>query len=167
MAPRMTPAELRARVFDVFREDLDTPPPTSLRGGNDIDSYDMPAPFDPELDAPTDAYLERHAFWGLPHLDAQSWRHYLPHLIGYALHHPDDPAMAIEGLVRSLRPPDRFPPRLGSLNATQEGVLRTFLEGIASEGKEDPARDDAQGALEEWWGPNPRARPTQADIDAM
>src|SRR6187402_3333957 len=113
MVPRMMPAEIIARAVDAFHGDLREPPQTSLRGANDIDSYRLPTPFDPELDAPTDAYIEGHAFWGLPHLDAQSWRHYLAHLIGYALRHPDDPAMAIEGLVHSLRPPDRFPPRLG------------------------------------------------------
>jgi hypothetical protein len=114
-------------------------------------------------DAVSDVYLERHAYWALPHLDAVSWRLYLPHLIAYALDHPDDPAMVVEGLIQSLRPPDRFPPRLGSLTEPQEEAVRVFLEAMAL----DPAggvRDDARQALEEWWWPNPTARPTADEI---
>jgi hypothetical protein len=37
----------------------------------------------------------------------------VPRLIDCALRRPDDPAMAVEALIRSLRPPDRYPPRLG------------------------------------------------------
>jgi hypothetical protein len=140
-------------------------PPTTLRGGNDIDSYDSPTPFDPENDAPTDSYLEQHAFWALPHLDVRSWRHYLPRLIDYALRHPDDPAMVTEALIRSLRPPDRFPPRLGSLSELQEAAVRAFLEAIALEPTSRAAREEAQQALEEWWWPTPRARPTAAEVE--
>jgi hypothetical protein len=163
----MTDSPIVARAFDAFQDDLRDAPPTSLRGGNDIDSYDWPTPFDPALDAPTDAYFERHAFWALPHLDARSWRHYLPRLIDYALRRPDDPAMVIEGLVSSLRPPDRFPPRLGSLNEPQEAAVRAFLEAIALETAPGAAREEAQQALEEWWGPHPRARPTAAEVEAL
>jgi hypothetical protein len=163
----MTHSPIVVRAFDAFRDELRDAPPTSLRGGNDIDSYDVPTPLDPAADAPTDTYLEQHAFWALPHLDSRSWRHYLPHLIDYALRHPDDPAMVTEGLVRSLRPPDRFPPRLASLNAQQEAAVRTFLETIARETMPGAAREEAQQALEEWWGPHPRARPTAAEIDAL
>ncbi len=136
--------------FDAFRDEWRNPPPISLRGGNDIDGYTTPTPFDPELDAPTDSYVERHAFWALPHLDARSWRHYVPRLIEYASHHPDDPFMVIDGLVRSLRPPDRFPPRLGSLNERQEAAVRAFLERIALEPTAGSASEEAQQALEEW-----------------
>lgn len=31
--------------------------------------------------------------------------------------------MVTEALVRSLRPPDRYPPRLGALDAGQEGIV--------------------------------------------
>jgi hypothetical protein len=163
----MTHSPIAVRAFDAFRDELRDVPPTSLRGGNDIDSYDVPTPFDPAADAPTDAYLEQHAFWALPHLDSRSWRHYLPHLIDYALRHPDDPAMVTEGLVSSLRPPDRFPPRLGSLDEPQEAAVRAFLETIALDTTPGVARQDAQQALEEWWGPHPRARPTAAEIDVL
>jgi hypothetical protein len=163
----MTHSTLAALAFEAFRDDLRGDPPTSLRGGNDIDSYNSPTPFDPTDDAPTDTYLERHAFWGLPHLDARSWRHYLPRLIDYALRHPDDPAMVTEALVSSLRPPDRFPPRLGSLNEMQEAAVRAFLEAVAIEPTGGTAHEEAQQALEEWWWPTPRARPTAAEMETL
>jgi hypothetical protein len=57
----------------------------TLRGGYAVDSYDFAPPPDPVLDEPRDTYLETYTFWGLAHLDPDSWRHYLPHLINYAL----------------------------------------------------------------------------------
>ena len=88
---------------------------------NAVAATAKPLPFDnPAEDEPTDAYLEAFAFWGLGYLDARSWRHYLPGLIDYAFRHPNDPAMVAEALVQSLRPPDRYPPRLAALNADQE-----------------------------------------------
>src|SRR6476661_8146570 len=101
----MSTASIGTRAFEVFRADATAPPPLTLRGANAVDSYDQPAPFDPSADEPTDAYLE-----------ACSWRHYLPRLIDYSLRCPSDPAMVTEALVRSLRPPDRYPPRLGTLS---------------------------------------------------
>lgn len=163
----MTDSPLVPLAFEAFRDDVRAAPPTSLRSGSDIDSYDLPTPFDPTDDTPTDAYLERHAFWALPHLDARSWRHYLPRLIDYALRHPDDPAMVTEALVGSLRPPDRFPPRLGSLNASQESAVRAFLEAVAVEPTGGTAREEAQQALAEWWGPAPRARPTATEVETL
>src|SRR5215217_6996569 len=118
--PATTDIMIVIRARDAFATELSEPPPVSLRGGNDIDSYDTPAPFDAEVDTPTDEYLQRYAYWALPHLDARSWRHYLPWLIDHTLRHRDDRSMALEALVQSLRPPDRFPPRLGSLDSEQE-----------------------------------------------
>ena len=115
---------------------------------------------------PTDEYLEGFAFWGLAYLDAQSWRHYLPRLIDYALRRPDDPAMVAEALVRSLRPPDRYPPRLASLSTEQEAVVTAFLEQVALGETASHLRDDAQQALDEWWLPTPRSRPTHEQIAA-
>jgi len=139
----------------------------TLRGGNAVDSYDLPAPFDPAEDEPTDQYLERFAFWGLGYLDAQSWRHYLPRLIDYAFRCPHDPAMVTEALVRSLRLPDRYPPRLASVDAEQEAVVHDFLQ-LVSEGTALPhVRDEARQALEEYWGPNARSRKTAEEIDAL
>ena len=123
----------------------------SLRGGNDVDSYDHPTPFDRDADQPTTEYIERHAFWALPHLDPASWRHYLPRLVEYALEHPDDPRMVVEGLLASLRPPDREPPRLGSVTPDQHAVLMAFLEHLALGEPPSPLAEDAARALDEWW----------------
>ena len=163
----MTQADIVQRAFDAFREELRDPPSISLRGGNDIDSYDLPAPFDALLDSPTDEYIERHAYWALPHLDATSWRHYLPRLIEYSLAHPDDGAMVTEAVVHSLRPPDRYPPRLGALTESQEIVVRAFLETLAVGDPAGGCRDEAQQALEEWWWPNPRSRLTEAELEDL
>jgi hypothetical protein len=126
----MSTPSIVSRAFKVFRADATAPPPLTLRGANAVDSYDQPMPFDPAEDEPTDAYVEKFAFWGLGYLDARSWRHYLPRLIDYAFRRPNDPAMLTEALVRSLRPPDRYPPRLRTLGAGQEGVVRSFLDSI-------------------------------------
>jgi hypothetical protein len=65
----------------------------------------------------------------------------------------DDPEMAVEGLLHSLRPPDREPPRLASLTAEQEAVIVALLEEVAF--SEDSANSDfAMQVLEEWWIPN-------------
>ncbi|MET0488315.1 MAG: DUF6714 family protein [Candidatus Rokuibacteriota bacterium] len=159
--------EIVRNAFETFRADADTVPPLTLRGGNAVDSYDDAEPFDPARDEPTDAYLEGFAFWGLSYLDAQSWRHYLPRLISYAFRRPNDPAMAVEALIRSLRPPDRYPPRLASLTAEQEAVVVAFLEALALGDGPSHVRNDAQQALEEWWLPGARRRPRPEDVVAL
>src|SRR4029450_2090472 len=118
----MSTSEIVRRAFEAFTPDLESPPPLTLRGGNAVDGYDRPEPFDPAADQPPPAPLAAVAFWCLGSLDARSWRHYLPRLIDYAFRRPDDPAMVAEALVRSLRPPDRSPPRLGPLNAGRGGA---------------------------------------------
>jgi hypothetical protein len=163
----MSTVSIVTRAFDAFRADTTSPPPLTLRGGNALDDYDQPVPFDAAEDEPTDAYLERFAFWGLGYLDARSWRHYLPRLIDYAFRRPDDPAMVTEALVRSLRPPDHYPPRLASLDIGQEGVVRAFLEQVALGDVLPHVQVEAQQALEEWWLPNPRSRPTAQDVAVL
>jgi hypothetical protein len=137
----------------------------TLRGGAAVDGYDEPPPFDPEIDRVSDDYLERYAFDGLAHLDAQSWRHYLPALIEYAIRCPNRSGMVIDGLLQSLRPPDRTPPRLGSLTADQERVVVEFLEHIAFGDEPLPERDLALQVLEERWIPGALYRPS-SDADA-
>ena len=154
-------------VFAAFAPEAGTPPPLSLRGGSEVDSYQRASAFDAEADRISDEYLEAHGFWGLAYLDARSWRHYLPHLIGYALRHPDDPHMVVEALVRSLRPPDRYPPRLASVTADQEAAITAFLDHVASDPAFVDLADDARQALDEWWGPQPRSRPTAAEVKAL
>ena len=163
----MSTAPIVSRAFEVFRADAAVPPPLTLRGGDAVDSYNQPIPFDPAGDEPTDAYFEGFAFWGLGYLDARSWRHYLPRLIAYAFRRPNDPAMVTEALVRSLRPPDRYPPRLATLSADQEDVVRSFLEQAALGGAFPHVQEEAQQALEEWWLPNARCRPTAQETAAL
>jgi hypothetical protein len=162
----MTSSDLAARAFAAFQRDAAVAPPLTLRGGNDVDGYDRPQPFDASLDSLTDEYLEQFTFWGLVYLDAQSWRHYLPRLIDYATRRPDDPRMVAEALVRSLRPPDRYPPRLATLTSEQEAIVREFLELVALGDAFPDLQVDAQQALEEWWLPHPRARPAAEEIAA-
>ena len=163
----MTTDEIVRRAFEVFCTDADAAPPLTLRGGNAVDGYDEAEPFDPARDEPTDAYIEGFAFWGLIYLDARSWRHYLPRLIDYAFRHPNDPTMAVEALIQSLRPPDRYPPRLVTLTAEQEAVVVAFLETLALGDDAGPLQDDAQQALEEWWLPGARYRPRPAALAAL
>ena len=163
----MTRDEIVRRAFEAFRADAQAVPPLTLRGGNAVDGYDAAEPFDPARDEPTDAYIEGFAFWGLGYLDAQSWRHYLPRLISYAFRHMEDPAMAVEALVRSLRPPDRYPPRLTTLTAEQEAVVLGFLETLALGDGGGHLQDGAQQALEEWWLPGARHRPRPEDVAAL
>jgi len=144
---------ISCKAYEAFHVDTLSAPRMTLRGGYAEDSYySAPAP-DPDLDKPTDLYLETYTFWGLAHLDPASWRHYLPHLIDYTFRHMDDPMMAVEGLLHSLRPPDREPPRLASLTAEQEAVIVAFLEEVSF--SEDSAnRDFAMQVMEEWWIPD-------------
>jgi hypothetical protein len=163
----MTPEETVRRAFEVFRDDVDAAPPLTLRGGCAVDGYDEADPFHPVEDEPSDPYIERFAFWGLGYLDARSWRHYLPRLIDYAVRRRDDPAMVVEALVRSLRPPDRYPSRLATLTAEQEAVVRAFLEMIALADDTAHVKADAQQALEEWWLPGARHRPRPEETAAL
>jgi hypothetical protein len=157
-------SDLGERARAAFRSDAEAIPPMTLRGGAAVDSYDVAPPPDPALDGLDDAYLEAHAYWALPHLDAASWRHYLPALIDYALRHLDDPAMVTEGLLASLRPPDREPPRLGSLSAEQEAVIVATLDVLAFDAR-SAHRDFALQVLEEYWIPNALYRTRAAGAD--
>jgi hypothetical protein len=146
-------SDISRRAGEAFHADALAPPQMTLRGGYAEDSYDFAPPLDPVLDEPTDKYIETYTFWGLAYLDPASWRHYLPRLIDYTFRHMDDPAMAVEGLLFSLRPPDREPPRLASLTPDQEAVIVAFLEEVAF--SEDSAnRDFAMQVMEEWWIPD-------------
>jgi uncharacterized protein DUF6714 len=159
--------EIIRRAFDVFGADVATPPPLTLRGGERVDSYDVPKPYDADHDTLTDEYIEAFAFHALPFLDARSWRHYLPRLMEHAFRRPDEPTgLVLQALIRSLRAPDREPPRLTTLTAEQETVVVAFLEAIAGDpGREEDA-EAARQALLEWWVPNARHRPTEAEIAA-
>ena len=157
----VTRAGTIARANDVFRSDLDAIPAMTLRGGSAVSGYDAPPPYDPDIDAPTDSYLETYAFDGVGFLDASSWRHYLPRLIDYALRNIASNApgtMAIDGLLWALRPPDRDPPRLASLTAEQEAVIVAVLDELAF-APDSVYQADAMQVLQEWWIPNALYRP--------
>jgi hypothetical protein len=146
-------------VWDVFRADAAVQPAMSLRAGAAVDRYEEPPVFDADLDSVSDEYQERYAFDGLIYLDATSWRHYLPALIDYAIRSPRRPTMVIEGPLQSLRPPDRTPPRLGSLSPEQEAVMVKFLERLAFGDEQFTERPLALQVLEEWWIPGALYRP--------
>jgi len=151
----LTRAEIVRRAYAAFRSDYEALPPLTLRGGDAVDSYDEPPPYDLQLDAPTDDYFAAYTFWGLGYLDPASWRHYLPRLIDYTFRHIGDPnTMAPEGLLYSLRPPDREPPRLASLAPQQEAVIVAFLENLAFSDDAGYYQADAMQILDEWWLPN-------------
>src|ERR1700730_14799910 len=120
------------QAVELFRLDAEAVPPLTLRGGSAVDTYHVPPAFDPDLDRPTDAYLEEYAYLGLTYLDPASSRHYLPCLIDYAIRPFGATApLVTDGLLSSLRPPDREPPRLGSISTEQEAVVVEFLDLLA------------------------------------
>jgi hypothetical protein len=61
--------------------------------------------------------------------------------------------MVTEGLLGSLRPPDREPPRLGSLSGEQEAVVVAVLDLLAFD-ERSGCRELAMQVLEEYWVPN-------------
>lgn len=147
----MSHRDLTSRIVEAFAADAAKEPTITLRAGDAIDDYFEPQPFSPTEDRVSDAYLERHPC-GVPHLDAASWRHYLPHLMEYALRHLERGSNVVDALLESLRPPDREPPRLGSLSPLQEYVVVAFLDVLAFS-DESAHRELACLLLEEWWAP--------------
>ncbi len=153
----MGQADFIAETFAAFAQEVATRPTLTLRAGNAVDEYKHPPPFDESLDTLSDPYLEQY-FWGMRYLDADSWRHILPYCIDYALRHQTQGSNVTDALLNSLRPPDREPPRLGSLSPAQESVIIRFLEILAfSERSADQAL--ACQVLEEWWIPDALYRP--------
>lgn len=155
------------RAFEVFHLDAKAVPSMTMRGGDAVDSYDAPPPYDPVIDAPTDAYLAQYTYWGITFLDAASWRHYLPRLIDYALRHFQDQTlnnMIIDGLLNSLRPPDHAPPRLRSLSAAQEALIVDFLDVLAFD-EHSTYQECAMQTLEEYWLPNALYREPPPESD--
>ena len=67
------------------------------------------------------------------------------------------PSDVTDALLTSFRPPDRTPPRLGSLSKAQETAVLRFLDVMAH----DPASastDLAMQVLAEWWTPGAISR---------
>ena len=140
-----------ANLSDAFG-DLPATPAMSLRGGNAVDDYAPVPPFDAVLDRITPEYFEMY-FWGIHHLDAESWRFYLPHLLRYALDNIASPeSNAIDAFLYSLRPPDYNPPRFGALTPAQEAAVVTALDQLAFS-EQSVWQEPAMIALEEYWAP--------------
>jgi hypothetical protein len=157
--------DLGARFREAFAAELAAAPPMTLRQGDAIDSFGVAPSPDEVLDAVADTYLERYC-QGLPFLDPTSWRHYLPALADYAQRHLRSGSIVIDSLISSLRPPDREPPRLASLDAAQEGAVRGLLELLAFS-PESTWHSQACQALEEWWIEDAQYRPKAGPGDAV
>ncbi len=148
----MPHTDLIADVFAAFSAEAQAFPAMTLRGGDAVEAYREPPPFDVLVDAISDDYLEAHP-WGSGWLDATSWRHYLPFMMEYALRHIAEPSDVTDALLTSFRPPDRNPPRLGSLTKPQETAVLRFLDVMAYS-EESGSRDLAALVLSEWWTPD-------------
>ena len=148
----MTHTDLIADIFAAFSAEGTAFPPMTLRGGDALDLGKEALPFDVLVDAISDDYLEAHP-WGSGYLDATSWRHYLPFMMEYALRHVDEPSDVTDALLTSFRPPDRTPPRLGSLTKPQETAVLRFLDVLAYS-EQSASRDLATIVLSEWWTPD-------------
>jgi hypothetical protein len=140
---------LFSRLRSAFAADSERTPEITLRSGDSIDSYGTAVPFDSERDAVSDDYLTQY-HCGVAHLDAGSWRHYLPALGQFALRHLGSNSLVVGALIASLRPPDRDPPRLASLDSLQESVMREVLDALAYTSA-SVWKAEACQALEEWW----------------
>jgi hypothetical protein len=152
--------DLTERLEAGFATDLAKTPATTLRSGDSVDSYGESIPFDREIDVVSDDYLTKYC-WGVTYLDAESWRYYLPALGAFALRHLESSSLVVGALIASLRPPDREPPRLGSLNSVQEALVREVLEVLAYSPKSVYQAEACQ-ALEEWWIDGALYRPTSS-----
>lgn len=148
---------LTTELFKVFCKETSCIPLMSLRAGNAIDDYATPMLFEYEHDQVSDEYFENF-HWGLSYLDPSSWRHYLPYLLQYSFRRIQEGSVVIDSLLSSLRPPDRMPPRLGSLSAEQETATRQAIEYLAF-AKDSVHAEFACQVLEEWWLPNSIYRP--------
>jgi hypothetical protein len=136
-------------------------PPMSLRAGNAADNYEIQPPHSRTDDRVSDAYLEQN-YWGIAHLDPLSFRHYLPALVEYSLRNIEQGSNVVDTLLFNLRPPDRDPPRLGSLSPAQEAVLVKFLDAMAFSDS-SAFKEEASLALEEWWAPGALYRHARND----
>jgi hypothetical protein len=150
-------SDLPSQLLSVFATDSEGTPETTLRSGDSIDSNGTAIPFDFERDAVSDDYLTQY-HCGVAYLDAASWRHYLPMLGEFALRHLDSNSLVVGALIASLRPPDRDPSRLASLDSLQETVMRELLE-ILAYSLASVWQEEARQALDEWWINGARYRP--------
>jgi len=139
------------RFIDHF-EDLPSEPPLSLRGANALDEYKAVPEYDPIVDEISPDYLEAF-FLGISHLDAVSWRYYLPYLLGYSVQNIRNPnSHAVDAFLSNLRPPDREPPWFSLLSSAEKNVIVSVLDKLAFS-DESEWQEQAIVALEEYWAP--------------
>lgn len=128
----------------------------SLRQADETDSYTAPTPdVSPAdwRDVP-DHELEAH-HWGFTHLDAESWRFYLPAFLSYSVRHLSrGGSLVIAVCLSNLRPPDRVPSRFSTLTDCQRRNVVSVLEFLAFD-SESEFTDNACQVLEEYWIEHP------------
>ena len=140
------------RYYEIFEFSDDCVPSMTLRSGNEIDNYDNPISFEELIDVPNDKCLEDF-YYGMSYLDSKSWKYYLPIFIDYSLrNYITSNSIVIDSLISSLRPPEREPPRLSTLNEEQKKAIVTFLDTLAFDNK-SIWKNEAMVALEEYWAP--------------
>ena len=131
-------------------------PVRSIRQGDEVDSYSPPT--HDELPADwrdvSEQELEKH-HWGFTHLDAESWRFYLPAFLSYSVRHSSrGESLVIVACLSNLRPPDRVPSRFSTLSEDQRQTVVRVLEYLAFDRESDFAADACQ-VLEEYWIEHP------------
>jgi hypothetical protein len=87
-----------------------------------------------------------------------------PSYAEYALRDRARSHLGINAFLKTLRPPDRDPPRLASLSVEQEGLIREMLEVLAFS-SDSAYQAEACQVLEEWWIENPLYRNPSSDPD--
>src|SRR6185437_3263882 len=128
----------------------------SLRQGDEIDSHETPTPDDLPVDwrLVSERELDEHQ-WGFTHLDAESWRFYLPAFLAYSVRHfSRGESLVIGACLSNLRPPDRVPSRFATLTERQRQAVVSVLEFLAFGCKSDFTADACQ-VLEEYWIEHP------------
>jgi hypothetical protein len=131
-------------------------PVLSLSQGDEIDSYDTPTPdvLPADWHKVSERELEEHQ-WGFTHLDAESWRFYLPAFLAYSVRHfTRGESLVVAACLSNLRPPDRVPSRFGTLTDSQRQVVISVLEFLAF-GSESDFTAEACQVLEEYWIEHP------------
>ncbi|MFA6172757.1 MAG: DUF6714 family protein [Kiritimatiellales bacterium] len=124
----------------------------SLRQGDEIDSHNTPTPDALPVDwrEVSERELEKHQ-WGFTHLDAESWRFYLPAFLAYSVRHfTRDGSLVIMACLNNLRPPDKVPSRFSTLTDSQRQAVISVWEFLTF-GVESNFTANACQVLEEYW----------------
>lgn len=131
-------------------------PLLSLRQADEIDSYSTPTPDVSPADWRNVPDHELEAYhWGFTHVDADSWRFYLPTFLAYSVRYLScEGSLVVAVCLSNLRPPDRVPSRFGTLTDSQRQVVISVLEFLAFDPESQFSAEACQ-VLEEYWIENP------------